>query len=53
MSEKEKCEIKFIPKAKGDWELELSGDCGDTLKKVESLPDRKRRYIQRRIKVID
>ena len=53
MSEKDRCEIKFVPKGKSDWELELSGKCGATIQQIEALPGRKRRYVQRRIRVID
>ncbi len=54
MSEKpERCDIKFVPKGGDDWELELSGNCDETIKQVEALPPRKRRYIDRRIRVLD
>ena len=49
----ERCDIKYVPKGRDDWELELSGNCGETLQKLEALPPRKRRYIERRIRVVD
>ena len=54
MQEKrEKCDNKFVPTGRDDWELELSGNCGETLQQMEALPPRKRRYIERRIRVLD
>jgi len=54
MSEKpERCEIKVVSKGEGDWELTLSGDCTKTLQQLDSLAPRKRRYLQRRIRLVD
>jgi len=53
MFDKEKCEIRIAPKGKDDWTLELSGDCSETLKQLEALPPRRRRYLERRTRIID
>jgi hypothetical protein len=47
----ERCKISIVPKGKNDWTLELSGDCGDTLKVIEALPPRKRGYLNRRLRI--
>ena len=51
MTDTDRCEIKFVPKGKSDWELELSGNCDNTLKVIEDLPPRKRGYLNRRLRI--
>ena len=53
MSEQKKCDINLKLDEKGDWKLELSGDCGKTIQQIESLAERRGRYLSRRIKVVD
>jgi hypothetical protein len=49
MSEaKGKCEVKFIVD-ENDWKIQLSGDCQETIEKVNALPPRKKNYAKRRI----
>jgi hypothetical protein len=49
----ERCKIKIVPHPVKGVELELKGNCFDTIKIIESLPPRRSRYFMRRIKVVD
>ena len=48
----DRCEIKVGPQRFKCVEFEMSGDCTETLKIIEDLPPRKRRYLKRRVKIV-
>jgi hypothetical protein len=51
MTENDRCEISVLPHQVKGFELELKGDCADSLKVIEGLPPRKRGYLNRRLRV--
>ena len=51
MSEKDRCEVRVLPHPVKGFELELKGDCSNTLKVIEDLPPRKRGYLNRRLRI--
>jgi hypothetical protein len=52
MSEQpERCEIQIIPDPIKVWKLKFTGECSETLKLIEALPARKRRYLKSRIEL--
>ena len=51
METPKRCKVEWKLHPVKGWELKLSGDCGETLEQIESLPPRKREYLMRRIEV--
>ena len=50
MSEKkDKCGISYVEYPVTGWRLELEGNCGEVVEKVDNLPPGKKRYLKRRM----
>ncbi len=49
----DKCMIEFIQDPVTVWKMKLKGDCSKELELVDSMPKGKKRYLEKRLEVID